>query len=95
VDYRYEFSIGEEPVSRDEWQALVEAKSNLVHFRGQWMEIDREKMSGMLDLWKSQGDGALSMSLSDLMRMTAGDRERDELEVGPEGDDGQAWGQAS
>jgi SNF2 family DNA or RNA helicase len=81
VDYRYELSIGGEPVSRDEWQALVEAKSNLVHFRGQWMEIDREKMGDMLDLWKSQGDDALSMSLSDLMRITAGDRERDELEV--------------
>ena len=86
VNYRYEFSIGEEPVSSDEWQALVEAKSNLVHFRGQWMEIDREKMGGMLDLWKSQGDDALSMSLSDLMQMTAGDRERDELEVALDGD---------
>ncbi|MEA3386155.1 MAG: SNF2 helicase-associated domain-containing protein, partial [Thermodesulfobacteriota bacterium] len=85
VNYRYEFSIGEEPVSSDEWQALVDAKSNLVHFRGQWMEIDSEKMGGMLDLWKSQGDNTLSMSLSDLMQMTAGNRKMDELEVALDG----------
>jgi len=80
VDYRYELSMAGEPVSPDEWQALVEAKSDLVHFRGQWMEIDREKMEDMLNLWRSQGDNALSMPLSELMRMRAADRKREGLE---------------
>ncbi len=73
--------MGGEPVSRDEWQALVEAKSDLVHFRGQWMEIDREKMADMLNLWDAEKDRVLTMSLIDVMRMAAGERDKDRFEV--------------
>ena len=81
VNYSYELAIGGEPVSRDEWQALVEAKSNLVHFRGEWMELDREKMAEMLHFWDDHRDETLSMSLLDVMRITAGGREEDKFEV--------------
>ena len=35
VSYRYELAIGDQSVSRQEWQQLVQAKSPLVQFRGQ------------------------------------------------------------
>ena len=35
---------------------LVAAKTPLVRFRGQWMELDREKMQQMLDFWQTHGN---------------------------------------
>ena len=79
VDYQYTLSIGDQPVNEQEWQQLVQAKSPLVKFRGQWMELDREKMQQMLDFWKQQQAENPEMSLLDFMRLTAGGE--DELEV--------------
>ncbi len=79
VQYQYEMAIGEQPVSEQEWQQLVQAKTPLVKFRGQWMELDQEKMQQMLDFWKQQQTDNPEMSLLDFMRLTAG--EDDELEV--------------
>ena len=48
VSYQHRLSVGGEEVTPEEWQALVNAKSPLVHFRGQWMELDRERIAEML-----------------------------------------------
>jgi hypothetical protein len=37
VEYQYQLAIGDEEVSSQEWQKLVNAKTPLIHFRGQWM----------------------------------------------------------
>ncbi|MEO0455775.1 MAG: DEAD/DEAH box helicase [Cyanobacteria bacterium P01_A01_bin.114] len=79
VQYQYEFSIGEQPVTEKEWQQLVNAKAPLVKFRGQWMELDPEKMQQMLAFWKQQQAENPEMSLLDFMKLAAeGD---DDLEV--------------
>ncbi|NJO66403.1 MAG: hypothetical protein HC832_02285 [Leptolyngbyaceae cyanobacterium RM1_405_57] len=44
VEYEYELAIGDQKISEKEWQQLVEAKSPLVQFRGQWVELDQQKM---------------------------------------------------
>ncbi len=71
AQYRYELSIGEEPVSEKEWRALVEAKSELVHFRGQWLQLNREQMGKMLEFWKQQEDRDQVMPLAELLRKAA------------------------
>ena len=58
VRYEYELSIGGEPVTEDEWKSLLEAKSPLVKFRGEWMEIDHRRMSETLELWRKRDEGA-------------------------------------
>ncbi len=57
IDYKYELSIDGEPVSEDEWTTLLEAKSPLVKYRGEWMEIDHRQMSATLELWRSRKEG--------------------------------------
>lgn len=57
VQFRYELSVGGETVSPEEWRELVNAKSPLVRFRGEWMELDRDQMARMLELWQGQEDG--------------------------------------
>ena len=57
VQYDYQLSIDGESVSEDEWRALMEAKSPLVRYRGEWMEIDKRQMSETLELFLSRKEG--------------------------------------
>jgi hypothetical protein len=71
VQYEYELAIGEQIVSRNEWEQLVNAKTPLVHFRGQWMELDRDKMQQMLEFWQSHGDEKQEMSMLEFLQRSA------------------------
>jgi SNF2 family DNA or RNA helicase len=84
VQYKYEFSIGDHSVSEKEWQQLVAAKSPLVNFRGQWMELDPQKMQQMLEFWKKQRAETPELKLLDFMKLAAED---DSLEVEYDRDD--------
>ena len=70
VDYEYQLAIGDEPIDEREWEQLVEAKTPLVLFRGEWVELDPEKMQEMLEFWRSQS-GETGMSLLDLVKLEA------------------------
>ena len=86
VDYEFSLAIGEEAVTEQEWNQLVNAKAPLVQFRGQWMELDQDKMKEMLEFWKQQKDENPDLSLMDFMKLAAGNGE-DELEVEFDRDD--------
>jgi SNF2 family DNA or RNA helicase len=77
VEYQYELAIGEQPVSEQEWQQLVSAKTSLVRFRGQWMELDQDKMRQMLEFWKTQQQENSELSLLDFLKLTASDQDLD------------------
>jgi len=77
--YSYEFALGDETISPEEWQQLVDMKTPLVHFRGQWVELDREKMQEMLAFWQQQKDQPEPLSLQALLQKLA--EEGDTLEV--------------
>jgi SNF2 family DNA or RNA helicase len=81
VSYQYELAIGDESVSEKEWQQLVNAKSPLVQFRGQWIELDQAKMKEMLEFWKKQQQDNPEMSLLDFMKLTAEGGDNLELDV--------------
>ncbi|MBT6576619.1 MAG: DEAD/DEAH box helicase [Gammaproteobacteria bacterium] len=79
TDYHYEFSMGDESVSPEEWQQLVDMKTSLVNFRGQWIELDRDKMQEMLAFWQQQKDSQAPLSVQDLLKKLA--EEADSLEL--------------
>lgn len=81
VSYQYELAIGDEKVSEREWQQLVNAKSPLVQFRGQWIELDQAKMQEMLAFWQKHQKENPEMSLLDFMKLTAEGGEDLELDV--------------
>lgn len=80
VEYQYDLAIGEENVSEDEWNQLVNTKTPLVKFRGQWMQLDQDKMKQMLEFWKTRQQEQPRMSLLDFMRLTANHSEDTEVE---------------
>ena len=81
LDYEYEFAIGEHPVTAEEWQQLVNSKSSLVQFRGQWIELDLNKMAQMLRFREQQETLSDPLTLPEIMHKLA--TEDDEFEVDP------------
>lgn len=75
VKYHYELSIGDQTVTPEEWQALVDAKTPLVQFRGQWVELEQDKMQQMLDFWQTHGDADDTISLADMIWKMASDED--------------------
>lgn len=71
VEYQYQLAIGDEQVTTAEWQQLVNAKSPLVHFRGQWMELDRDKMQEFLKFWQAHGDEKPKMTMLEFLQRSA------------------------
>ncbi|QIR36704.1 DEAD/DEAH box helicase [Tolypothrix sp. PCC 7910] len=71
VQYEYELAIGEQVVTPQEWEQLINAKAPLVHFRGQWMELDRDKMQQLLEFWQSHGDEQPQMNLLEFLQRSA------------------------
>ena len=78
LQFRYALSIGDEEISEEEWLALIDAKTPLVRFRGEWVELDPERMREMLAFWQRQGQETVELSLPTLLRQTAED---DTLEI--------------
>ncbi len=71
VEYQYNLAIGDQVVTPQEWEQLINAKAPLVHFRGQWMELDRDKMQQLLEFWQSHADEQPQMSLLELLQRSA------------------------
>ena len=80
VDYEYQLAIGDESVSEEEWRQLLEAQTPLVLFRGEWVELDPNKMKEMLEFWQSQSRDA-ELSLLDLVKLEAQQGEDIELDI--------------
>ncbi|PWU14656.1 MAG: ATP-dependent helicase [Bdellovibrio sp.] len=73
LDFSMSVVLGEQELSQKEIQHLLEASDNLVFFRGQWVEVDREKLNDILGKWrraaKNLGDG---ISFGEAMRLLSG-----------------------
>ncbi|MEO8350771.1 MAG: SNF2 helicase-associated domain-containing protein, partial [Chthoniobacteraceae bacterium] len=80
VDAMLAFSVGGsldgKPLTDAEWRTLMQAQDGLVPLRGQWVEVDREKLAGVLDHWKKVESGAAGEGVTFLaaMRLLAGVR---------------------
>uniref|UniRef100_UPI0030ECCB61 DEAD/DEAH box helicase n=1 Tax=Methylobacter svalbardensis TaxID=3080016 RepID=UPI0030ECCB61 len=81
TEYQYQLTIGDEALSPEEWQQLVDAKTPLIHFRGQWMELDRDKMQEMLAFIQQQNEVIPELSVHELLRKLAEEEDSFELDV--------------
>lgn len=75
VGFDYQFSIGSQSISKDEWQRLLAAKSDLVFFRGEWIEIDPNEMQRMQGLIESSEQDKQAGSIRDLLEIAAKEEE--------------------
>ncbi|MEZ4589866.1 MAG: DEAD/DEAH box helicase [Chloroflexota bacterium] len=76
IRYRWQLSLGETELSREEFDALVALKSPLVQIRGQWVQLDPEQIEAAIRFWQEQ-DLAGELSLFEAMKLgLAGDEQQ-------------------
>lgn len=74
LDFNVSLVLDGEELSPAEWEQLLAAGDGLVRIKGRWVELDHEKLDGVLAHWKkvqrdAAGDG---ISFLDGMRLLAG-----------------------
>jgi superfamily II DNA or RNA helicase len=74
LDFSVNVALGNEELSAAELRALLSSADGLVRVRGQWVELDRERLREVLDHWERVRRAADANGLSFLegMRLLAG-----------------------
>ncbi|UCC51985.1 MAG: SNF2 helicase-associated domain-containing protein, partial [Anaerolineaceae bacterium] len=75
VKYRWQLSIGNTALSREEFDALVALKSPLVQIRGQWIQLDPEQIEAAIQFWEKQQTLEGETSLHEAMQLGLGGAE--------------------
>jgi SNF2 family DNA or RNA helicase len=68
VDFRWELSLGDHPITRAEFEQLVALKQPLVQVRGEWIVLDPQQARQALTLFDQGGE----MSVAQALRMGLG-----------------------
>ncbi len=73
LDFRVQLALGDQELSEAEWRELMAAEDGLVLLRGQWVEVDREKLGEVLTHWKKVEEQAQhGLAFVEGMRLLAG-----------------------
>ena len=73
LDFNVRLAIGKEPLTEEEWQELLKGTDSLVKIKGQWVEVDREKIQAVLSHWNQLKKAAREgLSISEAFRLLAG-----------------------
>ena len=73
LDFQVHLALGDQQLSEDEWRELMASDDGLVMLRGQWVEVDRQKLQEALDHWKQVEEQAQEgVSFLEGMRLLAG-----------------------
>lgn len=68
--FRWDVVLGDEALSKNEFEALVAMKSPLVQIRGQWVHLDPQQVEAALKFWESQ-ESEGEITLLEAMQMKA------------------------
>lgn len=79
-DLEYALDTGEK-LTQAEWQEIVDSKEKLVFLKGQWVEINQEKLDEVLNFWKKAKQSHMhGLSFLEAMRLLAGTRLGSEID---------------
>jgi SNF2 family DNA or RNA helicase len=82
VKYRWELSLGESSLTREEFDALVALKSPLVQIRGQWVQLDPDQIEAAIRFWEQEQQLEGEIGLHEALRLgLEGDTTRNGLLV--------------
>lgn len=80
VTFKWQLSIGDEELTKEEFEALVALKSPLVQIRGQWVQLDPDQIEAAIRFWESQ-EMSGTVSRQEAMAMGLGADQIDGLPV--------------
>ncbi len=74
LDFRMAVTLDGEPLTREEIDALLQAKEGLHWIRGQWVEVDAERLARLIDRFQAiEQSAADGLPLPQALRLMAGD----------------------
>lgn len=74
LDFSMTVKVGEEELTEQEIRELLEKSDQLVFFKGQWIEVDQDKLKDILSQWKRVSKSVTngSVTFSEGIRLLAG-----------------------
>jgi len=74
LDFEVGLALGDETLTEKEWRQIMASEDGLAYVKGQWIEVDREKLSEALEHWKQVEANATEEGISFIegMRLLAG-----------------------
>jgi SNF2-related domain/SNF2 Helicase protein/Helicase conserved C-terminal domain len=92
LDFSVEATIDGEPMTTEEWNSILQGTDGLVLLKGRWVEVDRDKLSAVLERWRTMEKHAErdGIGFLEAMRLLA---DQGELEAG--NGDSLAWSEVS
>ncbi|MBV8900719.1 MAG: DEAD/DEAH box helicase [Verrucomicrobia bacterium] len=72
MDFSAEVALDGEPLTPDEWNEVTGSQENLVRLKGQWVEIDRDRLKQVLEHWRRIQRQGGAISFLEGMRLLAG-----------------------
>ena len=85
LDFRMAVTLDGEPLSPDEIRALLNAKAGLQWIRGQWVEVERERLAQLIARFQGIEEAAADgLPFGQAMRLLAGARVDDSVPADPE-----------
>ncbi|MFQ5595013.1 MAG: SNF2-related protein [Anaerolineae bacterium] len=81
VNYQWDIVLGDEPLTREEFEALVRLKMPLVQIRGQWVALNPEEIEAAIRFWEKRQAEAQMSVLEAILWGLSGEGEADGLPV--------------
>jgi superfamily II DNA or RNA helicase len=74
LDFKVDLALGDQNLTQKEWRRIMDSEDGLAYVKGQWIEVNREKLSEALEHWKRVEAGAAGEGISFIegMRLLAG-----------------------
>lgn len=74
LDFKVGLALGDRNLTEKEWRQIMASEDGLAYVKGQWIEVDREKLSEALEHWKRLEAKAATEGISFIegMRLLAG-----------------------
>ena len=74
LDFSVDATLDGEPLTAEEWAALLHSTEGLALLRGQWVEVDRESLGALMERFRAVGEAAAGRGLTfaEAMRLVAG-----------------------
>jgi len=74
LDFKVTLALGDRDLTEEEWRQIMESEDGLAYVKGQWIEVDRERLSEALEHWKQVEANAAEEGISFIegMRLLAG-----------------------
>ena len=71
IHFDYQLSMGNQHIDESEWKQLMQAKSELVFFRGEWVEINKEEIEKIQTLVIQANQTKNTGTIQELLKLAA------------------------